>query len=389
MIGFLLIVFLIAPGTSAQAGTKVLKIGMILPLSGPISFLGVGFARSAELYFDKINEEGGLQLDGKTYEIKLIVEDSKFDPVGASTAAKKIVYKDGAKIVLGEILPPNSAAIYRICESAKALHALFHIDAPNVPGDIGVNSKWAVRLNPTSDCNWIMNYDYIRENYPQARRIYMSFPPVDLPMDRAKILAEEKGFTVTGQIVWEPLTQDFLPYYSKALTTKPDVIQVAGSGQADLQIRTGRQLGFKGVFISDSPMSPAIIRNSVGPDYAYDILTNGMDLSHATPGMKEHMARWSKKFNEPYFDDAPVIVGALDALVGAIKKANSPEPDKILAAFDAMTAEGSIQTCWGPAHMGGAKKYGTNRVLVRPVPMSLITKNGIEFLGFRTPNVDE
>ena len=39
--------------------------------------------------------------------------------------------------------------------------------------------------------------------------------------------------------------------------------------------------------------------------------------------------------------------------------------------------------------MGGEKKYGVNRVLVRPVPLSLVTKNGIEFLGFSTPNVDE
>ena len=127
MVCFSLIALLLAPGTSALAGSKVLKIGMIMPLSGPISFLGVGLTRSAELYFDKINEEGGLQLDGNTYQVKLIVEDSKFDPVGASTAAKKIVFKDGARIVLGEILPPNSAAIYRICARAPRPCTLFSI----------------------------------------------------------------------------------------------------------------------------------------------------------------------------------------------------------------------------------------------------------------------
>jgi hypothetical protein len=105
--------------------------------------------------------------------------------------------------------------------------------------------------------------------------------------------------------------------------------------------------------------------------------------------MKENMARWAKKFKEPYFEDAPLMLGAMEALVQAIKKANSPEPEKILAAFDSMTAPGSIQTCWGPAHMGGAKKYGVNRVLARPVPMTRIMKSGIEFIGFNAPNVDE
>ena len=389
LLGFLLIVFTLVPGTPVQAGPKVLKIGMIMPLSGPLSFLGVGMTRSAELYFDKVNEQGGLKLGDKTYQIKLIIEDSKFDPVGASTAAKKILFKDGAKIVIGEIQPPNTAAIYQVCESAKAMHVLAYIDAAQVPGDVGVKSKWAVRLNPTSDCNWAMNYAYVLKNYPQAKNIYMSFPPGGLPTDRAKIVAEQMGFNVSGQVVWEAMTQDFLPYYSKALTTKPDVIQVANSGQADLQIRTGRQLGFEGVFISDSPMSPAIIERSVGAEYAHDILTNGMDLTHATPAMKEHMERWAKKYKEPYFDDGPVMLGVAEALVAAIKKADSPEPKDILAAFDSMTEKGSIQTCWGPAHMAGAKKYGVNRVLARPVPMTMLTKNGVEFLGFNTPNVDE
>ena len=384
----LLSLAVLVPG-SAQAAAKVLKVGIVLPLSGPISFVGVGLARAAELYFDKVNDEGGLQLGADTYKIKAIVEDSKFDPVGAAAAAKKIVFKDEARIVIGEIQPAVSAAIYQVCESAKALHVLAHIDAPGVPGDVSAKSKWAVRLNPTSDCNWPMNYDYVRKTYPQAKRIYMIFPPVDLPTEKAKKLAEEKGFTVTGQVVFEGMTQDFLPYYSKALTTTPDVVQAANNAQAGFQVRTGRQLGFKGVFISDSPLSPSIIANTAGPDYSYDILTNGIDVAHATPDMKDNMVRWAKKFKEPYFEDAPLMLGAMEALVEAIKKASSPEPEKILAAFDSMTAPGSIQTCWGPAHMGGAKKYGVNRVLARPVPMTRIMKSGIEFIGFNTPNVEE
>jgi len=381
--------FVLVPGGSAQAAAKVLKIGVIMPLSGPISFVGVGLARSIELYFDKINDEGGLQLGADTYKIKAIVEDSKFDPVGGSAAAKKVVFKDEARIVIGEIQPPVTAAIYQVCESAKALHVVAWIDAPGGPGDVSAKSKWAVRLNATSDCNWPTNYDYIRKTYPQAKRIYMIFPPVDLPIEKAKKLAEEKGFTVTGQAVFEGSTQDFLPYHSKALATKPDVIQAANNAQAGFQVRTGRQLGFKGVFISDSPLSPSIIANTAGPDYSYDILTNGIDVAHATPDMKDNMVRWAKKFKEPYFEDAPLMLGAMEALVEAIKKASSPEPEKILAAFDSMTAPGSIQTCWGPAHMGGAKKYGVNRVLARPVPMTRIMKSGIEFIGFNTPNVEE
>jgi len=65
-----------------------------MPLSGPISIVGVGLSRAVELYFDKVNEEGGLKIGGNTYKLKLYIEDSKHDPTVAATAAKKLVYKN-------------------------------------------------------------------------------------------------------------------------------------------------------------------------------------------------------------------------------------------------------------------------------------------------------
>lgn len=124
------------PVGSTQAAEKTLKVGIIMPMSGPISFVGVGLARAVRIYFDKVNEEGGLQLGGDTYKIKLIAEDSKLDPTVASTAAKKLVYKDGAKYVFGAISPPVAAAIYQVCARAKALHLITWIDAPATPGDV-------------------------------------------------------------------------------------------------------------------------------------------------------------------------------------------------------------------------------------------------------------
>ncbi len=119
-----------------------------------------------------------------------------------------------------------------------------------------------------------------------------------------------------------------------------------------------------------------------------NVLTNGMDFANATPSMKESMSRWKKKFKEPYFEDAPLTWSQAEVFVQALKKANSLEPEKILAAFDAMTAPGSFQTCWGPGHMGGKKNFGVNRVLVRPVPQTRLMNGKIEFVGFKMPTIE-
>jgi branched-chain amino acid transport system substrate-binding protein len=372
---------------ATQAAAKTLRVGMIMPLSGPISIVGVGLTRSVELYFDKVNEQGGLNLAGETYKLELIAEDSKLDPTVAATAAKKLVYKDGARYVFGAISPPVAAAIYQVCSRAKALHVITWIDAPGVPGDIGSKKPYAVRLVPTSDANWEMNYDFLRANYPEARKLFIVVPDVGLPIDKARKLAEQKGLTVLGHEVWQLGIEDFLPYYTKALAAKPDVIQAMNSAQAGFQLRTARQLGFKGVFISDSPLAPGIIKAITGPEGSHDVITNGMDFSRATPGMRESMDRWAKKFKEPYFEDAPLTWSEAEVFVQALKKANSVEPEKIMAAFDAMTAPGSFETCWGAGHMGGSRDFGVNRVLVRPVPITRLMNGEIEFVGFKMPAV--
>jgi branched-chain amino acid transport system substrate-binding protein len=381
--------FVFAYSGGAQAANKTLKVGIIMPLSGPISFVGVGLTRAVRLHFDKVNEEGGLKLGGDTYKIELIAEDSKLDPTVASTAAKKLVYKDGAKFVFGAITPPVAAAIYQVAARAKALHLITWIDAPATPGDISPKKHYAIRLNPTSDTNWSMNYDFIKANYPKAKKVYIVAPVAGLPIEtKAKKLLEQRGLTLVGHELWPIGTEDFTPYYTKALAAKPDVIQGANSAQAGFHLRTARQLGFKGLFISDSPLAPAIMLAIAGKEASHDVLTNGMDFANATPGIKESMERWAKVTKDPYFEDTPVTYAQAEAFVQALKKANSVKVEKVIAAFESMTEPGSIKTCWGPAYMSGAKTFGVNRVLNRPVPQTRLINGEIEFLGLKMPALE-
>ena len=381
--------FVLGPSVSVQAGTKQLKVGMLMPLSGPISIVGVGLTRAVELYFDKVNEEGGLQLGGDTYMLKLIAEDSKLDPTAAAVATKKLVYKDGCRFVLGAITPPVAAAIYQVCARAKALHLITWIDAPGLPGDVSSKKPYAVRLCVSSDAGWELDYDFLRKTYPEAKRLFIVAPDVGLSLERAKNVAKARGLNVVGFEQWKEGTVDFLPFYTKALATKPDVIQAMCSAQAGYQLRTARQLGYKGIFISDAPTAPALILSLVGPEGSYDVISNGMDMNNATPSMKECMDRWKKKYKEPFFSDAIITWSEAEVFIQALKKANSIEPERVVAAFDSMTAPGSFETAFGSGRMGGGNRFGVNRVVVRPMPISRLINGKIEFVGFKMPVVDQ
>jgi len=75
--------------TPGITDTEIL-IGNIQDLSGPMKELGAVLPAGSNLYFNYINEQGGVH--GR--QIKMIVEDHQYNPQKAVVAAKKLIEKD-------------------------------------------------------------------------------------------------------------------------------------------------------------------------------------------------------------------------------------------------------------------------------------------------------
>ena len=74
-------------------------IGSIQDLSGPIAGFGKQVRLGMMLRVDEINEQGGI--NGR--KLKLLVEDSAYDPKKAVLAAQKLVNQDKIFIMAGHI----------------------------------------------------------------------------------------------------------------------------------------------------------------------------------------------------------------------------------------------------------------------------------------------
>ena len=382
---------LVLSGTvSAQAVEKELKIGVIMPISGPISVVGITLSRSIEMAFDKVNETGGLNLGGDTYKIKTIVEDSKLSPDAAVTAARKLIHKDGVNFVMGAILSQSAAAINQVTEPAGVLHVITWIDVPGHPGDVNPNKPLTVRLVVSSDSMYEMDYDYLKKTYPQAKKVVMVYPDLgyEKMIERAKGVAGERGIEIVAAEPWQFGITDFMPLLTKALSHKPDAIHCMVSAQSNYVLRMARQLGFEGPFFSDSPLGPEVILRTAGAEACDKVFCNGMDLDHPTPAMQDVMDRWPAKYEEPFISDAFITWDEAWILVQAMKKADSVDPAKVVAAFDQLVAPDSLMTTFGPGHMGGMKRFGVNRVLSRPIPISTIIKGEIGLAGLIMPVIE-
>ena len=76
-----------------------ITLGSIQDLSGPIAGFGKQARLGMLLAVDEINEQGGI--NGR--KVKLIVEDSAYDPKKASLAAQKLVNQDKIFMMVGHI----------------------------------------------------------------------------------------------------------------------------------------------------------------------------------------------------------------------------------------------------------------------------------------------
>lgn len=93
-------------GNGSSSGEDTIKIGILGPHTGEYAAYGLGVRNGAELYFNKVNEAGGI--NGK--KIELVIYDNKGDDTEAVTAFTRMV-DDGITALLGDVLTSNTLAV--------------------------------------------------------------------------------------------------------------------------------------------------------------------------------------------------------------------------------------------------------------------------------------
>src|SRR5712672_3619309 len=92
-----------------------IKIGNIMPYSGPASAYGV-IGKTEEAYFKKINAEGGI----KGRKINFVTYDDGYSPPKAVEQARRLVESDGVLLVFNSLGTPSNSAIQKYLNAKKA-----------------------------------------------------------------------------------------------------------------------------------------------------------------------------------------------------------------------------------------------------------------------------
>jgi branched-chain amino acid transport system substrate-binding protein len=99
---------------TARAQDKVIRIGALLPISGPGSYFGVQDRQGIDLAIEQLNKAG---VNGYKFEVKY--EDSACSPLPATQAAKRLLEQYKPHVLLGEECSDATLAIMPVVEEAK------------------------------------------------------------------------------------------------------------------------------------------------------------------------------------------------------------------------------------------------------------------------------
>ena len=112
-----LTIMIIAAFVAPALAADTIKVGAILAVTGPASFLGAPEARTLEMLTEELNAKGGI--GGK--KIELIIKDSGASPEKAISFAKQLIEEDKVFAIIGPSTSGETMAIKNLAEESKTI----------------------------------------------------------------------------------------------------------------------------------------------------------------------------------------------------------------------------------------------------------------------------
>src|ERR1041384_6266943 len=97
------------------AQDKVIRIGVLMPISGPGSYFGVQDKEGMELALEQLKHSAG------GYKLEVQYEDSACSPLQATNTVKRVLDQFKPHVVVGEECSDASLAIAPILDQAKVV----------------------------------------------------------------------------------------------------------------------------------------------------------------------------------------------------------------------------------------------------------------------------
>ncbi|MDE2365254.1 MAG: ABC transporter substrate-binding protein, partial [Hyphomicrobiales bacterium] len=285
-----------------------IKIGNIMPYSGPASAYGIiGKAQAA--YFQMINDQGGI--NGR--KINFISYDDAYSPPKAVEQARKLVEGDNVLLVFAPLGTPSNTAIHKYMNMKKVPHLFLATGATkwNDPK----NFPWTMGWQPSYQAEGIIYAKYILEKSPNAK-VAILYQNDDYGKDYLKGFMDGLGGKIKPVIT--------LSYDVTDPTVDSQMTRLQASGAdtfmnittpkfAAMTIKKAYELGWKPTqFLNNVSASIGSVLKPAGFDAAQNVISTAYMKDPTDPQWKDDpgVKQWNA-FIDKYMPGADKTNGGL------------------------------------------------------------------------------
>ncbi len=330
-------------GGSAMPSGGIIKIGVVVPLTGQQSTFGQSAKKSIAMLQDETNGAGGI--NGR--KVEFLIQDDEGKAATSVTVGKKLLDSDKVVAIVGPLLSTCANSLAPICQQSGV---------PMVTGT-GTN------VNITKAGDFIFRTCFID---PFQGEVMAKFASEDRKAKTAAILynigddyskglaqAFSDSFTSKGGKVVDKETyntgdKDFNAQLTKIAPSAPDVLFLPEYyGDVGVIAREARSTGIKATLLGgDGWDSPQLFQ--IGSDAVNDSYFSN---HYAADDTSKEVVDFVKAYKARYGGETPDAMAALNydaakVLLQSIQKANSTDGSKIrdaLKNYDGTVVSGHIK----------------------------------------------
>jgi branched-chain amino acid transport system substrate-binding protein len=333
------------------AGANEVKIGNILPLSGPSASVGIQNQWAIELATEKINNAGGIKALGGAKLVNVFT-DSKGDPNVGATAAEQLINTDKVVLISGAW---NSAVTKPSTQVAERYGIPYVVPVSVNDAITERGFKYTFRL-AAKDSWWARDQFRFLDDMKKATKtelktiafVYENGDWGSGMKEQWTKLAAQFGYKIVLDEPYPSTTSDLTPVVMKIKAAKPDVLLLT-SNAADAILLTNTMATYKvkakAIIGTGGGHADPSFRKTTGKncENMFDVVEWETDLN------RPQIPALNKEFKELHkIDLAGESVDAFSSvyvIADALERAKSTDPKKLrdaLAATNLCVGKGKL-----------------------------------------------
>jgi branched-chain amino acid transport system substrate-binding protein len=331
---------LLAPACGPKGELPEIKVGVIAELSGPLSAIGASCRSAAEMKVAQIGEQGGIDVGGKKYNLKLVTADSQSTAEGALAAAQGLVKEDAVVGLIGPNASLEAVPVAQAAEEAKVPMITPWSTAPKTTVDekTGQPKQWVFRACFTDAWQGAVLAKFA-DGYVKAKKAALLYDPdSEAPKIQAELFRqnfEKAGGKVVAFETYKSGDKDFAAVFAKIRKAEPDVVFLSGYyNDVAVQLKQAHATGLTGPFLGSDNWGTSDFLKLAGKDAEGSFYS-----AHYNPDRRSEITgAFVISYKKGHADAVPDDVAALtyDAFglfVEALKKAGKPSRQAVRDAL--------------------------------------------------------